>query len=206
MRLAARLIAAVVPDPDAEYLIGDLEEQYVHNLTAHGRLRATARYWGQALRTAWYARRRRPHARLHSRRIEMSRLLHDLRLGVRTAIKSPGYSAVTILTLALAIGANTLLFSIANPLMVRSLPLGEPERLGWVRVSNAERQIERARASMQDFLEWRAAMKSFSSLAAFESRDETLVGHGDARRVKTNRVTSDLLTVWGQQPQLGEAP
>ena len=203
MRLAARLIAAVVPEPDAEYLIGDLEEQYARNVTSQGRLRATSRCWAQALRTAWHARPRRSISGVPSRSIDMSRLMHDLRLGVRTALKSPGYSAVTILTLALAIGANTLLFSIANPLLVRSLPLGEPERLGWVNVMNAERQIERARASMQDFLEWRDSMKSFSSLAAYEGRDETLVGHGDARRVRTSRMTANLLTVWGQQPQLG---
>ena len=62
----------------------------------------------------------------------MNGLLRDLRIGVRTAFRSPGYSVVAIVTIAVAIGANTLLFSLASPLVVRPLPIGDPDSLGSV--------------------------------------------------------------------------
>ena len=76
-----------------------------------------------------------------------------------------------VLTLALAIGANTLLFSIANPLLVRPLPIADPDRLGWVFNSNAEREITRGLSSMPDFLEWRAGLTSFSGARGLRDWD-----------------------------------
>ena len=132
----------------------------------------------------------------------MSRIWRDLVVGVRTILRSPGYSAITMLTLALAIGANTLLFSIANPLVLRPLPIENPERLGWIIVSNPERGIERSPASMPDFLEWRR-LASIDSLAAYEMRFGTFTGHGDAKRVQTSRATANLFNVWGLRPERG---
>jgi predicted permease len=122
---------------------------------------------------------------------------------LRTALRTPGYSLIVVLTIALAIGANTLLFSIANPLLVRALPLEDPDRLGWIRTANPERGLERDPASLPDFLEWRAAMRSFQALGAYELGSATLTGHGDARRVQTSRATSNLLDIWGMRPQRG---
>ena len=87
----------------------------------------------------------------------MSRILKDFTVGLRTILRSPGYSAITMLTLALAVGANTLLFSIANPLILRPLPIADPDRLGWIVMTNPERGVERSPASLPDFLEWRRA-------------------------------------------------
>ena len=109
----------------------------------------------------------------------MSRVSKDLAVGIRTILRSPGYSAITVLTLALAIGANTLLFSIANPLVLRPLPLHEPDRLGWLVLSSPERGVPRSPASVPDLLEWRR-MTSFTALAAYDLRSGTLIGHGDA--------------------------
>src|SRR4029079_12421720 len=83
-------------------------------------------------------------------------LLGDVRLGVRTALRSPSYSLIAVLTIALAIGANTLLFSIANPLVVRPLPIKDPNGLGWITEINSPQGVERGHVSMADFLEWRA--------------------------------------------------
>ena len=125
---------------------------------------------------------------------------NDLKLGVRTALRSPGYSAVAVITMALAIGANTLLFSIANPLVIRPLPIENPDGIGWVRQTNGPRGVAIGRTSMPDFLDFRAQASSFSSLAAQEMTTGTLLGHGDARRVTLSKVTTNLPTVWGLQP------
>jgi putative ABC transport system permease protein len=129
-------------------------------------------------------------------------MFRDLKLGLRTAFRSPGYSAVAIVTMALAIGANTLLFSIANPLVVRPLPLGDPDSIGWIRQVNGPRGITIGRTSMPDFLDFRAA-SSFSTLAAREMSAGTLTGHGDPRRVTLAKVTANLPQVWGLSPVSG---
>ena len=133
----------------------------------------------------------------------MNSFLRDLRLGVRTAFRSPSYSIVAVVTMALAIGANTLLFSLASPLVVRPLPIGDPDNLGWIRQVNGPRGISNGRTSMPDFLDWRESARSFSSLAATENASGTLVGHGDARRVSLMRVTTNLPEVWGLVPHQG---
>ncbi len=130
-------------------------------------------------------------------------MLRDFRLGLRTAFRSPGYSIVAILTMALAIGANTLLFSIANPLVVRPLPLGDPESVGWIRQMNGPRGVTVGRTSMPDFLDFRSQASSFTTFAAREMSAGTLIGHGDPRRVTLAKVTTNLPGVWGLSPVLG---
>jgi putative ABC transport system permease protein len=127
----------------------------------------------------------------------MNSLLRDLRLGVRTAFHSPSYSLVAIVTMALAIGANTLLFGLASPLVIRPLPIENPDSLGWIRQMNGPRGITTGRSSMPDFLDWRESARSFSSLAGRESATGTLQGAGDPRRVELLRVTANLPEVWG---------
>jgi len=130
-------------------------------------------------------------------------MLRDFKLGIRTALCSPSYSLVAIVTMALAIGANTLLFSIANPLVVRPLPLGDPESVGWIRQVNGPRGVTVGRTSMPDFLDFRAQSTSFTTLAAREMSAGTLIGHGDPRRVTLAKVTTNLPTVWGLSPAMG---
>lgn len=130
-------------------------------------------------------------------------MLRDFKLGLRTAFRSPGYSITAIVTMALAIGANTLLFSIANPLVVRPLPLGDPDSVGWIRQVNGPRGVTIGRTSMPDFLDFRAQSTSFTTLAAREMSAGTLIGHGDPRRVTLARVTTNLSAVWGLSPVMG---
>lgn len=130
-------------------------------------------------------------------------MIRDLKLGLRTALRSPGYSLVAIITMALAIGANTLLFSIANPLVVRPLPIANPDSLGWVRQVNGPQGVTIGRTSMPDFLDFRAESRSFQTLAAREIGSGTLVIGGDPTRVALMRVTANLPSVWGLAPAEG---
>jgi putative ABC transport system permease protein len=207
-RVARTIAAACVPGSLREYVLGDLDEQFAA-AAIHGRWSARRRYWRQTwglLRHAVGLHRRgrqRTDAQPVIRGGDMSRIARDVQFGLRSIVRSPGYSAIAVVTVALAIGANTLLFSIANPLVVRPLPIQQPETLGWIMLSSAEREIERGRASLPEFLEWRAAMSSFGEMAAMDYSGGTLTGHGDARRVRTARVTADLHSVWGLRPIAG---
>jgi putative ABC transport system permease protein len=204
-RLARWLVATLVREPAREYLLGDLDEQFADELRAAGARRARRWYWSQSVRSIGPARAIRPsprHGREAGRAIAMARLWKEIAVGGRTIVRSPGYSAITVLTLALAIGANTLLFSIANPLVLRPLPLLDPDRLGWVVLSSPERGIPRSPASVPDLLDWRR-MTSFTSLAAYDLRSGTLVGHGDAARVQMAQATANLFEVWGLRPDRG---
>ncbi len=133
----------------------------------------------------------------------MTHLLRDVRLAFRTAWHSPGYSTVAILTLALAIGANTLLFSIANPLIIRGVPIKDPSTLGWVWENNASTGATRTGASIADYLEWRRVAKSFTTLAARDLQGGTLTGLGDAQHVQMVRATANLCDLWGLRPAAG---
>jgi putative ABC transport system permease protein len=203
-RLARWMVTALVREPMREILLGDLDEQFFETARDQGPRRARRWYWSQSLRSIGPARAVRGPGRAQSSdwRFDMSRNWRDLVVGVRTIVRSPGYSAITMVTLALAIGANTLLFSIANPLVLRPLPIENPERLGWIIVSNPERGIERSPSSMPDFLEWRR-LTSIDSLAAYEMGFGTLTGHGDAKRIQTSRATANLFNVWGLRPERG---
>ena len=194
-RLARWVVTTLVDEPMREFLLGDLDEQFADAVRDQGPGRARRQYWSQSLRSiappgirgrrAGAAARGGGHVRNGWSGRRISKIL-----------RSPGYSAITLLTLALAVGANTLLFSIANPLVLRPLPIEDPDRLGWIQVSNPERGLERSPASLPDFLEWRR-MTSFTSLAAYERRSGTLTGHGDAKRIQAAHVTADLFDVWG---------
>ena len=134
----------------------------------------------------------------------MSNLLNDFRLALRTVRRAPAYSAVAIMTLALAIGANTLIFSMANPLVIRGLPIAHAESVAWIRSANLPRRIDRAYVSVPDFIDYRSRAKSFASLAAYETASALFSGQGaDPERVTIIRGTANLTDVWGMTPVLG---
>lgn len=206
-RLARFVVGALVPEPAREFLLGDLDEQFAETVQRRGRAAAWRRYWRQSLGAIRHARALRPGymaATGHpARRVEMWTFWHDIRLGVRTALRTPGYSLIAIAMLALAIGANTLLFSIANPLVARSLPIKDPGSLGWIWEDNQSSGVERGNVSVPDFLDWRAATHRFSDLEARDYSAGTLTGNGDAERVSIIRTTAGLCDLWGLHPAIG---
>jgi predicted permease len=203
-KLAELLVAMIVAEPLRESLLGDLDERFARD-------RSTLAYWKQAIAGIWHLSKRRRRTRSWEplrasgdSGWQMSNVLSDFRLSVRALMRAPGYAAIAIITLALAIGANTLLFSLANPLVVRPLPIENPDGLGWVRTTNAPRKIDRGLLSMPDLADLRARAKSFTSLAGWELTPATLTGHQqDPERVSLIRGTTNLTSVWGMKPVLG---
>ncbi|HST79428.1 MAG TPA: ABC transporter permease, partial [Verrucomicrobiae bacterium] len=108
----------------------------------------------------------------------MTALLQDFRFALRMLRKSPGFTAIAVITLALGIGANTAIFSIVNAVLLKPLPFPEPDRLLYV-TSGFSNQKEVARPfaiSYPDFLDWRANAKSFSGMASYHGDSFTLTG------------------------------
>src|SRR5256714_3707960 len=109
----------------------------------------------------------------------MNNLLLDLRYGMRTLFKSPGFASVAILALALGIGANTAIFSVVNAVLLRALPYQQPERLVWMS-GNIRGGTNRASVSPPDFLDYRAQNNVFEEFAASTSVPVPLNLTGDA--------------------------
>ena len=126
----------------------------------------------------------------------MIEVLRDIRAGGRLLLKSPGYAAVVALTLALAIGANTIIFSFADLFLLRPLPLGDPARIVRLYSVDTQRGIQRERTSLPDFLDWRAGTTAFEEMAAFHQTGYTLTGSGDPLRVTALRATANMPAMW----------
>jgi len=127
----------------------------------------------------------------------------DVRYGARMLVKGPGFTLVAVITLALGIGATTAIFSVVNAVLLRPLPFPEPERLATV--WNIDRQEGGGEMAMTwpDFADMRAQNQSFAALAAFDERDLTLTGVGEAARLRGAVVSSDLFPLLGVAPQVG---
>ena len=125
----------------------------------------------------------------------------DLRFGGRMLAKTPGLTAVALVTLALGIGANTAIFSVVNAVLLRPLPYSEPDRLAWL--SEREEKIPTRWVSYPNFLDWQSRSQSFESMAAIRGWQMTLTGDGEAQSISTRMVTADYFRVMRVRPLLG---
>jgi putative ABC transport system permease protein len=180
-----------------EYLAGDLEESFAALSAADGLSRA--RRWSvrQAL-AAVVQHPWKPVATTRPRGDGLMRpMIQDLAFGVRMVRRQPSFSFVVVMTLALAIGANTVIFSFANVFLLRPLPLRDSATLGWIFEVDPHTGSNRALLSVPELLDYRSALTSFDSLAASVRASVTLTGRGDARRLQAMRATANLIDVWG---------
>src|SRR6266404_7462320 len=129
-------------------------------------------------------------------------LLQDTRFGLRLLWRSPGFTAVAILTLALGIGANTAIFSVINAVLLRPLPFPQPERL--VMVFDTLPGVSGANGiSYPNFRDLQTSNQVFDQMAAFQEHGVTITGTGEARLVPAAVVTSGLFDVLKAQPIAG---
>jgi len=132
----------------------------------------------------------------------MSTLLNDLRYAIRTFLRTPGFTAVALLTLTLGIGANTAIFTIVNGVLLRALPFREPDRLMMV----YERPPESNRPNVVNpwnFLEWRARNHVFERIAIILQIPMNLTGDGEPEQIKGMQVSADFFPILEAQPALG---
>src|SRR5262245_12223372 len=128
-------------------------------------------------------------------------LWHDLRYGARMLIKSPGFTAVAVLSLALGIGANSAIFSLADKVLFRTLPVEQPDRL--VLVSTSLGQGVTAGFNYPDFADYRARNDVFEGLVCYTQRPLTLSDAGKAERIQGMVVSGNYFTTLRVRPVLG---
>jgi putative ABC transport system permease protein len=125
----------------------------------------------------------------------------DVRFALRSLLRSPAFTAVAVLCLALGIGANAALFSVLNAVLLRPLPYAEPDRV--VRIYETTETMRHGSASMPNFKDWAAQGTGFARLAAYERRNLNLLGSSEPERVTAVLATPELFTVLGTRPLLG---
>ena len=133
-------------------------------------------------------------------------MLTDFRFAFRQLLKSPGFSAIAVLTLALGIGANTAIFSVVNAVLLKPLPFPRAQQLVMLWQTNPEAKklgFDLAPVSFPDFVDWRAQSRSFQGLSTFEDWTANLTSRGEAERIGGARVSANIFSLLGVQPILG---
>ena len=136
----------------------------------------------------------------------MQRFFQDLRYALRQLRKSPGFSAVAILTLALGIGANTAVFSVVDTVLLRPLPYRQPDRLVLVSETETVSPNEELGVAAQEYLDYRDQNRTLSGVAAFESNGFNLTGEGQPLRIRGARMSASAFsTCSASRPLMGRA-
>jgi len=133
----------------------------------------------------------------------MENLVKDVRFGIRSLAKHPGFAVVAVLTLALGIGANTAIFSVLNAVLLRPLSFYDPERLMIVWEEASFAGFPRNTPAPANYADWKAFNRSFEDLAAIDNRSLNLTADGEPENVSAFGVTANFFPLLGVQPLLG---
>jgi putative ABC transport system permease protein len=215
--LSLFVIRIVTPAADREWVVGDTVEEFDCVEGAHGP--AAARRWlrGEAWRVLATAPRHRLAVRPRASHASpargdgpMSAIWQDVRHALRLLGRSPGFTIVAVLTLALGIGANAAMFAVVNAVLLKPLPFVDPERLMLVHLLAPDRQASPGvfREAVWSYPKYRTFLevqRSFDDAALFSSRDFSLSGDAEPERVRGEVVTERYPGVLGINPILGRA-
>src|SRR5512133_3736603 len=130
-------------------------------------------------------------------------MISDFKYALRTLAKTPGFTVIAVVTLALAIGANTAIFSLINDLFLRGLPFKEPSRIVHLFAGDKSRNLVDIAISAPRFQHYREGQTLFDGFAAENIFAFTLTGIGDPVQVFGGRLTSNYFDVLGVRPILG---
>jgi putative ABC transport system permease protein len=131
----------------------------------------------------------------------MTSLMQDLRYGLRTLARSPGFTVVAMIVLALGIGANTAIFSVVDAMLLRPLPYADAGRL--VFLSEHSEQVPDMSISYLNYLDWERQNSVFSQIAVFREDSLNLTGVDRPERVEVWSASRNFLTTLGVKPILG---
>jgi len=133
----------------------------------------------------------------------MDTLFKDLRYGIRSLLKQPVFSLIAIVTLALAIGANSAMFTVVNSVLLRPLQFPESDRLVVFQGINPQRGIAQSNMSLPDLIDWQNQNQLFERMAGFISSGFVLTNTDETERVPGSWVTGDYFNVLRVQPLYG---
>ena len=134
----------------------------------------------------------------------MTTVAHDVRYAMRTLLRSPGFALVAVISLALGIGANTTMFSVANGVLYRQLPFDDPDRLVVIDERHTQRDQSRT-ASLATLIEWQEEARSFAQIEGivWSAEGNTVSGDGVAERVRLQFLTPGAFSLLGVEPARG---
>ena len=132
-------------------------------------------------------------------------LWQDLRYGARTLLKSPGFTFVAIIALALGIGANTAIFSVVNSMLLRPLPFVDSEQLIRVYATDVKKGRNDHPTSFLNFKDWQKENHVFENMAAYAEASATLTGGETPEQIKGVVTSADVFPMLGVQPELGRS-
>ena len=207
-RFPRSVTAWLAPADLRRSLVDDLDEAFAREAARHGSVRARLWYWRQAvsgLPALIGIRLQRLKAIFGGRRFGtlIDPILSDLRYALRVLIKTPGFTLAAIATLALGIGANTAIFTVAWRLILQPLPYPSPDRLVqvWEQVESGPVNT----VAPGNFIDWQTQSASFEALAAYTFFRGTadLTGSGEPEQLEMRHVSADYFRVFGVAPLAG---
>jgi len=135
----------------------------------------------------------------------MDSLLQDIRYAIRTLVRTPGFTIVAVLALALGIGANTAIFTIVNAALIEPLPFHDPNRLVVLWERNVRRPQRKNTVGPANYVRWRERATSFEDLAGFIDTRGVLTGGSNPEEVTMQLVFADMFRILGAPPLLGRS-
>src|SRR3989454_10917356 len=153
----------------------------------------------------WTGSRKIGNRKLTIGNVIMETLLKELRYGIRSLLKHPGFTAIAVITLALGIGANTAIFSVINAVLLRPLPYHEPERLVTIWEESPQRDMYEMPVSFANLRDWVDQNHSFEQISAYTFTNLNLTGAAEPARLGAVRASANLFSLVGAAPQLGRA-
>ena len=191
-----------------ERFANDLDRDFADLLAQRGRVAAWRRVTTDLSRslTATHA-----HAHGERRRLPipspgerpMSSLMFDVRHAIRALARAPVFTAVTIVTLALGIGANSAIFSLVNAVLIRPVGYQQPERLMMIYEGIPEANIPRFGVSPADFIDLTQYQQSFTEIGVYRNRPFELSGTGEPQEVNVAQVTPSVFSLLGVNAAMG---
>ena len=133
----------------------------------------------------------------------MEAVIKDIQYGLRSLLKRPAFTVISVITLALGIGASTAIFSVVHAVLVRSLPYKNADRVVWLSNHNSELGVSNAFLNAADYLDFREQAQSFDQVAAWGTLPLNLYGALTPERVEGVYVTTNFFQTLGVQPVLG---
>jgi predicted permease len=234
---ARRLLEFALPADERQSISGDLLEVFRRECAVRGRMRADLWYWGQALSFSGWFMRERMRENLASRRAEGStehwngaafgggwpggrrrnlgwrvgRMLdgwgRDLSQAVRSLLRAPAFTVITVGTLALAIGANTAIFSVINTVLLDPLAFPEPDRLVSISASAPGSDLpEEFGVGTEFYVQYRENASLLEDVGLYDAGQTTISANEHVERLFGSSASPSLFSTLGVTPILGRLP
>lgn len=206
-RSAEVLLRRLVLRPGNQFIIGDLREEYDRLRKRWGFGPAVAWYWAQTLWLGVQLRRKERRPNTHPQRRTAGTMIRELRQDIRYALRSirhsPSLTILIVLTLALAIGLNTAVFSLIDKTLLAEPPVVDPDRVVFLLSVDSVGSRGRSGLSAPEFLDLGERLQSLPDLAAMETRDFVVTGTDHPIRVRGRATTPNLFESWGLDAAVG---